>query len=158
MKHLDVNVTLKDQTLKLDHDSNEVIVKWPDGHESRFRARFLAKYGRNGTSGDHQGYFDIIQPKLWESDFQILRHQYNDIVHCDKALFNWLHGTCHEFTCVIGKINDKNSFRFVSLWFDLVRRSATDNDGIAEPDPEDRFCRNQSLWTVFQSRVQAAVQ
>ena len=84
----------KNRKLRL---SIQIVINWPDEHESRFKPDFLTKYGPCGTSGDFQGYFSHKnQKEFWYGDHTIGRHNFVDIKNSNEAQFDYLQGTYSE--------------------------------------------------------------
>ena len=83
----------------------QIKIQWEDGHESHFNAKFLAKYGPQGTSADHFGHSgESRNLHLWNSHYQIERFDFENIKVDQETLYNWLHGKTKLVTNFAPKI------------------------------------------------------
>nr|XP_021195926.2 gamma-butyrobetaine dioxygenase [Helicoverpa armigera]XP_049692119.1 gamma-butyrobetaine dioxygenase-like [Helicoverpa armigera] len=87
----DVNVKPKD----VSNHQNYLQVTWDDGHTSQYNLNWLKL---RGFTPEHQKYYTdtIYKPKkiTWHGDeFHKIfsKHDYNEILNSDEALYNWLH-------------------------------------------------------------------
>ena len=72
----------------------QIIINWPDGHESHFKPEFFTKYGPDGTSGDYKGYSaENTQKQLWYGDHVIGQHDFDAIANDADSLFEYLKGS-----------------------------------------------------------------
>ncbi|KAG6441935.1 gamma-butyrobetaine dioxygenase [Manduca sexta] len=89
--NFDVNV----QPIDVTREGNSIRVSWTDGHQSSYNIEWL-KF-RSFTPENQRKYSDTIyKPKkvTWHGkDFQkvFTKHDYNEILRSDEALYNWLH-------------------------------------------------------------------
>ena len=83
----------------------QIIINWPDGHESHFKPEFFTKYGPDGTSGDYKGYSaENTQKQLWYGDHVIGQHDFDAIANDKDSLFEYLKGSLF-FICFRISVN-----------------------------------------------------
>jgi hypothetical protein len=71
----------------------QILITWPDGHESRYKTAFFEKYGcPDGKSGDLTGFSDRSDPILWDFEHKLRKHCFDNITNSDSSLFDWLYG------------------------------------------------------------------
>ncbi|XP_047520022.1 gamma-butyrobetaine dioxygenase-like [Pieris napi] len=89
------NLKIDVKPKSINKDENSLHVTWDDGHTSQFRIEWL-KF-RSFTQENQSKYYESIykpRRKRWNGSefFQVCsKHNYNEILQSDKALFQWLH-------------------------------------------------------------------